>query len=235
MAGPPPPERRCTGTTRDGGRCKGWATPGAETCIIHSDEGRCTAANSGIFNPERKGERCGKRAMAGQKVCDKHGGRAPQNRQAAARRLAEAELQKQAQNLVGNPVDNPLTELAALAGRARAWMELLQDRVEALLAADQGEAGTESDSPKSSIRYRGGAGEQTRAEVQLYERAMDRLGRFLADYGRLNVDERLLKITERQADAVTSAIDAVIAHLGATGEKAVEAKKVAARHLRAVA
>lgn len=143
-----------------------------------------------------------------------------------------------AETLVGAPVDNPLTELANLAGRARAWMELLQGRVEKLLEAhddaeveqDHGGAG-----PKSKgIRYQAGAGEQLRAEVALYERSMDRLGKFLSDYGRLGIDERLAKITELQAEKVIAAIDAALAHAGVTGKTATEAKQVAARHLRAV-
>ena len=172
--------------------------------------------------------------MAGQNVCRSHGGAAVQSRLAGARRAAEAKLQKQAAELVGSPVDNPLTELAALAGRARAWMELLEARTRKLLeAGDESADGSEGGSTEG-IRYKGGAGEQIRGEIQLYERAMDRLGKFLADYGRLNIDERLSQITSNQAERVIAAIDAVIAYLGATGEQAVGAKKVAARHLRAV-
>lgn len=124
----------------------------------------------------------------------------------------------QAEKLVGEPVDNPLAELAKLAGRARAWMEFFEEKVNSL-----GE----------ELRYEGKAGEQLRAEVALYERAMDRLGKFLADFGRLNIDERLAKIEEAKADVVLRAIDAALAHAGVTGTQATEAKRVAARHLRA--
>jgi hypothetical protein len=188
--GPPPDERRCTGI--------------------------CTG---GTTRPERKGERCDRYAIIGGTVCEYHGGKAPQIRAAANRRVAEAQLLASAADLVGTPVDNPLAELAALAGRARAWMHLLEGKVEQL-----GEDG---------LRYEGKIGEQLRAEVALYERAMDRLGKFLADFGRLNIDERLSKIEETKADVIIRAIDAALAHAGVVGVAATEAKKVAARHLRA--
>ncbi|ACU71766.1 hypothetical protein Caci_2857 [Catenulispora acidiphila DSM 44928] len=145
---------------------------------------------------------------------------------------------EQAATLVGAPVDNPLTELANLAGRARAWMELLQGRVEKLLEdfddAEERRDREGGNAKNRGIRYQAGAGEQLRAEVSLYERSMDRLGKFLADYGRLGIDERLAKITESQAERVIAAIDAALAHAGVTGKVATEAKQVAARRLRAV-
>lgn len=233
----PPDDRRCTSNRADGERCTRWTRTGTEHCPEHSrevppEDRRCTGiCTGGTTRPERKGERCEAWAMTGQTVCEAHGGMAKQNRIAGRRRVAEAELMSRAEALVGTPVDNPLTELAALAGRARAWLELMEQRVEKLLAAsiDESAGGDEN-----GIRYRAGAGEQLRAEVVLYERAMDRCGKFLSDYGRLGIDERLAKITESQAEKVVSAIDAALAHAGIVGPAATEAKKVAARHLRAV-
>lgn len=232
---PAPDGKRCTGTTRNGEPCRQYARNGKDTCNAHGEDGRrCTANVSGISQPENAGQRCRKGAEPGQNVCFQHGGNSPRARTAAAKRIVEAELMELAETLVGAPVDNPLVELANLAGRARAWMELLQGRVEKLL-----ETSVETDSEQrrdgnEGIRYRGGAGEQLRAEVALYERSMDRLGKFLADYGRLGIDERLAKITEIQAEKVIEAIDAALAHAGVTGKTATEAKQVAARHLRAV-
>jgi len=239
MWGPPPEDRRCTEITRSGTRCRVWALSDSDKCTMHSEDGRrCTADVSGISHPENAGQRCRKPAEPGQDVCVKHGGNSPQARSAAARRIVESELMTLAESLVGAPVDNPLTELAALAGRARAWMELLQIRVEKLIETSEG-ADDQQDrdsgsTKKAGIRYQAGAGEQLRAEVALYERSMDRLGKFLADYGRLGIDERLAKITEMQAEKVIAAIDAALAHAGITGKVATEAKQVAARHLRAV-
>lgn len=145
--------------------------------------------------------------------CKLHGGCAPSGAKAGRDELVEREARKLmdklelASALSGRPVDNPLTELALLAGRARALMETLEERVEALLNADAGTEETSSES-ENGIRYRAGPGEQIRGEMQLYERAMDRLGRLLVDIARLNIDERLAKITERQIDAVLVAFEA---------------------------
>lgn len=238
MPSPPGLRKLCNGTNRDGRPCGKWARKGEDTCAQHGDaDRRCTGHVSGISHPEYAGERCRRNAEPGQDVCRKHGGNSPQAKAAAARRMVEAELMTLAENLVGAPVDNPLTELANLAGRARAWMELLQARVEKLLDSSDGAEEQDRDGgsgKKSGIRYQAGAGEQLRAEVALYERSMDRLGKFLADYGRLGIDERLAKITEMQAEKVIAAIDAALEHAGVTGKTATEAKQVAARHLRAV-
>lgn len=235
---PPPEERRCTDTARNGKPCKLWARRGTDKCTMHSVDGpRCTADVSGISHPENAGTRCRKPAEPGQDVCDKHGGKSPQAKSAAARRIVEAELMELAEDLVGAPVDNPLTELANLAGRSRAWMELLQKRVEKLLESGTDTEGEEGhNSGKSNgIRYQAGAGEQIRAEIQLYERAMDRLGKFLADFGRLRIDERLAKISERQADTVIGAIEAALNAAGVRDQtQRTAAKQAAARHLQLV-
>jgi hypothetical protein len=90
---------------------------------------RCTAHNS-------EGAPCGRRAMKGQRVCPMHGGRAAQSKRAGARRVAEAQFRQEATKLLNGvvPVENPLVELSALAGRTKAWMELLEGRL-----ADLGE------------------------------------------------------------------------------------------------
>jgi hypothetical protein len=233
----PPEDRRCTENTRSGEQCKKWSIGDSGKCIQHGDarSRRCTGHITGVAHPDLAGERCRRIARPGQDVCDKHGGSTRHAKLAAARRMLEAELMTLAEAMIGAPVDNPLTELAALAGRARAWMELLQARVEKLLETSESEERDGGgDAKKQGIRYQAGAGEQVRAEIQLYERAMDRLGKFLADYGRLNIDERLSQIEESKAELILKAIDAALAQAGVVGSKAAEAKQVAARHLRAV-
>lgn len=175
---------------------------------------RCTGHSS------RTGAPCKLSPVHGATVCHKHGGSAPQVKRAAARRLVEAEIR----DLFGKAlpqveaVDNPLAAYAEFAGRVMAWMQLMDSLLGDL----------------RTVGYAGKAGEQIRAEVLLYERAMDRANVVLSSYARLNIDTRLAAITEQQAAIVLRAIEAVIDHLGVTGSDAAEARRVGAAHLRLV-
>lgn len=178
-------------------------------CGAHKRQGEGTCTQTAGWGTDHVGEG----------PCKLHGGSTRNVSKGAKLRLAERE----ARELFGKiapaptPVDNPLAAYAELAGRVLAWLELMDS-----LLDDLREVGYESET----------AGEQTRAVVQLYERAMDRANTVLGSYARLRIDDRLAAITERQADMVVRALDAVIAHLGATGPKAIEARKVGAAQLR---
>src|SRR5690349_5780100 len=79
---------------------------------------RCTAKS------KQSGQRCRKAPMKGQSVCLAHGGGAPQNKHAAARRQVEA----QALSTFGGgtaPVRDPLEALAQLAGEILAVKDFL--------------------------------------------------------------------------------------------------------------
>lgn len=180
-------------------------------------ERKCTAT------AKRSGKPCLRWALKGQKVCRVHGGRAPQALAAAERRITETKLMEDTERALARldvaPVDNPLTALSQLAGQVLAWKDALADRVNDL----------------NAVRFTDEKGaEQLRSEVALYERAMDRSVNVLGVIGRLKIDERLAAISEQQAKAVIAAIEAALAHAGVTGRAAVEAKQIAARHLRAV-
>jgi hypothetical protein len=137
---------------------------------------------------------------------------------AAERREADREARQLLATLGAIPVSDPLQALLKLAGQVLSWQEATAGLVNEL----------------ESVRYRGANGmEQLRAEVALYERAMDRAAGVLGAIARLNIEERLVRVTERQADAVVDAIEAGLAEIGITGAQAVEAKRAAARHLRA--
>lgn len=199
-------------------------------CIKCGQQHVASIGGPGCSGHKKDGSPCRNAPRHEQNVCGFHGGRARQNLHAAENRALEREIAATVERLDGRPVDNPLTELAALAGRARTWMDLMEIRVQRLLSADDAEGGD-----SSGIRYRGGAGEQLRAEVALYERAMDRLGKFLTDYGRLNIDERLAAITSKQAETVIAAVEAALEAAGVRDKTQITtAKQAAARHLRAV-
>lgn len=197
-------------------------------CIKCGQQHVATVGGPGCSGHKKNGSPCLNAPMHNQKVCGFHGGRAPQNKRAAAGRALEREISLALERLDGRPIDNPLEELAAVGGRARAWMNLMESRVQKLLAADD-DGGAESG---DGIRYRGGAGEQLRSEVALYERAMDRMGRFLTDYGRLNIDDRLARITEKQAELVEKALLATLGEMGMDVKQQTDALQRLERHLR---
>ena len=68
----------------------------------------------------------------------------------------------------------------------------------------------------------------------LWERALDRCERFVSAMARLNIDERLAAIEERQVDIVANAINATLTDLGLPEETLREARRGIVRHLRVV-
>lgn len=155
---------------------------------------------------------------------------------AAARRVAEAQVLRGLARLDVAPIDDPLTELSKLAGQVVAWKDALGEQVNRLSTGTCSGCGGE-DPELAELRYAAsGAGtEQLRAEVALFERALDRCAQVLGLIAKLGIDDRMARISERQADAVVRAVEAALAHAGVTGQPAAEARQVAARSLRAVA
>lgn len=147
--------------------------------------------------------------------CKLHGGCAPSSRIAGLKARAEAVLYQ----YDAGPVANPLEALQSLAGRALALEQAIGTLVNDL----------------TSIRYGSDAGgEQLRAEVAVLERAMDRAGRLLVDIAKLNIDERLARVTERQTEIVAGALAAALGEMGLSPEQQRDARSRVARHLRAV-
>lgn len=148
-------------------------------------ENRCNA------KPRPGGPRkepCKNPKVLGQKRCAMHGGRNSTTEQRRNEIKAERKLKPRIQaalrQLNIQPVEDPLTALKEMAGEVLAWKDEMRRHV---LRLDQ-------------LRYRGENAEQTRAEIVLYERAMDRCTSVLATIAKLNIDDRLAAITERQAE-----------------------------------
>lgn len=174
---------------------------------------RCTARRT-------DGNPCGNRPLKGQAVCKFHGGNTRQAKAAAVRRQVEVEARQVLAELGVPAVEDPLAQLLKLAGEVLAWQRATAALVNGL---------------EDGIRYRGANGaEQLRAEIALYERAMDRAVNVLSAIARLGIDERLVQVTEKQADAVVGALNAALAAAGVGGEQAELARRAAARHLRSV-
>ena len=137
------------------------------------------------------GQPCTAYAVNGATVCAIHGGRSPQVKAAAERRLLEERAQRELVRFSdAAPVGNPLAELLKLAGEAAAWRQACERRVQAL----------------QEVRYESAQRlEQLRAEVGMYERAQ----RFCLDVNaavtRLDIDERLARVKEAVAQMLSAA------------------------------
>lgn len=137
--------------------------------------------------------------MRGADKCRMHVGR-----RAAAVKL-EAEAADALARLDLPPVEDPLSELAKVCGQVLGWKDRIAAKVNAL----------------TSLRYEGeGSGEQLRAEVALWERALDRCERFLTAMARLDIDDRLTKISEARAEMMLTVFTAALERAGIDGEQA---------------
>jgi hypothetical protein len=166
------------------------------------------------------GEQCRRNAVAGAVVCLSHGGAAPQVRAKASERLLEAKLRRTLADLgVPEPVGDPLTALQLLAAEVLAWKEICRGEVAKL----------------TDLGYTNQFGDQVRAAVVVYERAMDRAAQVLASIARLNIDERLAGITAAQKLMVIRAMEAGMVAGGLSGPALDAAKVAAGRHLRVLA
>ena len=166
----------------------------------------------------RAGGTCQQVPIHGTRRCRYHGGKSPNALAGAARRQAEDQMRKVLGRLNVVPVEHPLTELLSLAGEAKAWKNLCAEHVANL----------------ERLRYGTEGGEQIRGEIVLFERAMDRCNTILSSIAKLNIDERLAAIQERQVEVVAVALGKVLAELGLSLEQQQEARHGLARHLRVV-
>jgi len=149
-----------------------------------STDKRCRATNRG-------GRPCGQPPVPGALVCHYHGGAAGQVKRKAAVRVAEAKARTILDGDRVTPVTDPLTALSELAGEVMAFKVYLSERAGELAgAADP---------------------EEERATLGAYERALDRCGRILVDMARLNLDERLVKVSQAQAQILGALVLRVLA------------------------
>lgn len=146
------------------------------------------------------GTRCGAKTKSGGKCtrpipkfgkrCRHHGGASPWAKQKTEERRIQADAERAIQKLNITPVSDPLTALRTVAGEVLAWKDEISRHVSEL----------------TQVRYRSDGGEQIRAEIALYERAIDRCVHTLAIIAKLNIDERLAAIEEKQAEMLETAL-----------------------------
>jgi len=171
----------------------------------------------------RQGNPCGLAPIPGGFVCKWHGGGAPQVKAAAERRLAARQLEQSAEAVLAHEgvlaVEDPLQELGKLASSAKALMEALGQRVNAL---EQIETFDEKRAP------------HVRVAVELYERAMDRTHRLLNSLITHGYTERQVAIAEQEAMLVAGVIRRVVAGLGLSKDQQDRAQELLAAEFRAL-
>lgn len=125
-------------------------------------------------------------------ACRLHGGNTPNQVSGATRRQVETEARRALADFRPGPVTNPLQALAEHAAIVIELRDYLRGQVDRL----------------ESLRYQAGAGEQIRAELAAYQSALRDTTAVLGVYARLNIDERLVRITEAQGLFVADALKA---------------------------
>jgi hypothetical protein len=223
----------CNGITMHGERCKSRELQGFGYCLSHLPEELIEQAAErghirckGTVRMEESpnfGERCKNEAVNDTGLCPWHQPRdswlVPVTRE---QKKAVARIHHVAEEagIDTTRVANPLQALLELADEAMGFKQECARRV---IALDENE-----------WRYEHIAGEQIRGDILLYERAMERAARMLMMVSRLGIEERLARVTERQAVIVERAIVAALEESGADHKVQDKAREIVAKHLRAV-
>lgn len=238
---------RCRGVKTDGSQCQHTELPGLGYCLAHapdelipqaeliSGRKRCTGRaratlEDGSPSPHT-GQRCGSPVIPGGTVCSRHGGKLPMVKRAAFENVLNKTAQQELAEVVAlerrtdkvmrsSPfatVTNPFEELMLIAGEMKAFKDRIGAKVDSLEV--------------EAWRYEHErAGEQLRAEILVYVGAMERLSVMLTRIAKLGIEERMMRITERQAEIIEQAFARTLADpefdLPAATQKSMRAKVV---------
>lgn len=181
----------------------------------------------------RSGEQCRRPSMKGGTVCASHGGKSPQVKAAAARRLAEQEAAK-AVRLFAAPVDiDPARALVELvqwtAGEVAYWREQVR-----ALADGNPEALTWG----ITREKQGGEDHGTTLEAKpnvaylMLTDAQDRLAKYATAALKAGVEERRVKLAEDQGALVAQVIRSILDQLNLTSEQQARVPEVVPAQLR---
>ncbi|RKO27652.1 hypothetical protein D7Z96_01650 [Pseudarthrobacter phenanthrenivorans] len=152
-----------------------------------------------------------------------HGGSSPAVKAAAARRLEVAAVEADVRAVIASEglegVTNPLEALAKLATESLAMKTALAARVNAL----------QEITTTSKLGVEG-----LKAEVALYERALDRTAKFLDLLAKSGFEERRLRLDEQTAGMFVTVMRNVLARLDLTPAQQALVGTVVPDELRAL-
>lgn len=150
--------------------------------------------------------------------CHLHGGKTESHLTAAARERVHREASMALRREGIEPVNDPLQQLQHLAGEVINFKNILAEQVEQL---------------SSWETYDNLDKEELRAIIQAYERALDRTEKTLSSLVRLNIEERLARVTEAQARMLIGIFEAVFSSkdVGMNKTQVIAARAVVAKEI----
>lgn len=182
---------------------------------------------------KRRAAPCSNWAIPGGKVCDDHGGRAPHVKAAAERNVAQAAA-AQAVVTYGLPVDvTPIEALLEEIRHTAGHVEWLRARIreidEEALTLGVAEQKIDPDGGKTvTIRT------APNVWLDLYDRERRHLVAVCSAALRAGVEERQVRLAERQGVLLAEVIRAVLADLHLTPDQLQLVPEIVPRHLRAI-
>lgn len=197
---------------------------------MESDKPKCSAKRS-------NGEPCTKWPVAGQRVCNTHGGSSPQAKAAAERRIRTAQAET-AVVTFGLPREiDPRDALLEEVYRSAGAVDWLHQQVQALQAEDV-VWGKSEEVDK-------GAGEFTGVDVthraavnvwvELWQKERAHLVKVAKEAINCGIEERKVRLAEQQGALLASVIKGILGDLDLTAEQSARVSEIVPRHLRAVA
>jgi hypothetical protein len=217
-------DRKCGGETVNGAPCQNNEVDGLGACLLHVPDDLLEEAEdiTGAKRCRRQfgaPDACRKYAVSDSipPMCTVHGAGSSITREFSAVRGVENRAAATLQEIMAahgdrllNPpgIGSPLDELLELAAEIKAMKEMLRDTVAAMVQ-------------RGTLRYaHSKAGEQFRAEILLYERALERYAKLLLDISKLNIDDRLQGIREEQLRMLEQALNMALeaSHVGLDGQ-----------------
>lgn len=183
---------------------------------------------------KRSGERCKRPPCIGADVCHIHGGKAPQVR-AAAKRRVDTEAARRAAVTYGVPIDiDPAEGLLDEVARTYGHVRYLLDRVQEL-EPDALVWGVTEESEKHATEFPGvdlTRAAKPNAWLQAYRDERAHFLKVCTETLKAGVAERQVRLAEQQGQLIAQVIRGVLEDLGVDS---AEAPAVIRRHLQLVA